>query len=433
LTLENVFLWFDVDVELTADLLFRIDDSNGALEVAVTNVDTSVSCWDIFLISLFMAVVGAIVLGAVGGIIGGVIGGSVGGAIIGAAMGSGVGWWTGLIVPAVFAAIEQAKAEGKIAGVVSDPSGQPIFLEVVRIQHAWQIPATDLVIRASAEWIDVVEGELLMGGRADLPPLASTSVEIITETSVSSWAIDQKVIDAYRKSAPASNDRVALDEQMRLHAFTIICRAQASDLMEPPFEMDWTVDSHPVGKGSFVRIEMVPRIQLSPGGYYVHVDRTMHLVGSDGKKVKSVTMTSSQFVDRNTPEIAWEELLSQAGITSPRRAFWAGDFFPVHLMIRDVLGQSAEATRRVGGVVLEAGMEGVKDLGLPDWLIPDVDLADLLSGTTEPRPRPSAVLWERLGGTTVRRLDGTAPYRYPSLARNLPATQRIHRLPSDRR
>lgn len=434
-TVEDAFLWFDVDIELTADILLRVNHENGKLEFAVTNLDTSVSCWDIFLIALFMGFVAAIAGAVVGAIVGGVVGAAAGAAVAssaatGAIIGATGGLLAGAIVTSVLAKIEQLNAEGKLKKAITSKDQKPKYFEAVSIAHEWQIPDTDLVIGAIGEWVDLVEGEMLIGGRADLPPLAQFFAEISTQSSVQTRGVDQALIDAFEKAHRTSKSRAALTSAMQLTSITTICRAELSDVMEGPFRLEWTVDGHPMGEGDRLKIEIVPTIELMVGGYNVHIERVARLLMSNGQMANAFVATKTQFVDINTPEIDWGALLAPAGITPPDRTFFLGDFFPVDLRVTDIFGQVFEASRGVGGIVVHSGLGGAeKGAGLPAWLHPDIDIAGLLSGTLEPRLPPGAApdSWFRPG--TVRPVDALAPYRRPTLVRNLTATKWIVRLP----
>ena len=434
-TLEDIFLWFDVDVELTTDILLRIDAQTSALEFAVTNIDTSLSCWDIFLIALFMGFVGAIVGAVVGAIIGGVVGAAAGavasGIAAGAAIGAAGGLVLGSLLTAIFAKIEQAQMEDKLRKGVSGPGGPPRFFEVTDVKHDWQIPDTDLVIGAIGEWIELVDGEMLMGGRADLPPLTQPTVEIATKTSGMTHGLDQALIDAFEQAHGASRSRAALSDAMQLTSFTIICTAEPSDDLEGPFHQEWSLDGYLLGEGEQLKVDILPSIELTATGYKVHVERVARLLMSNGKWSNAFVTTTTQPLDINAPEIDLEAILAPAGITPARRKFYLGEFLPVKLKVTDIFARMAEANRDIGGIVMHSGMEGgTKDSGLPDWLHPDIDLEKMLSGMTEPVLPPSAVLRDRVGVALVR--SSTDPrwrHRRPLLAKNLVSTKRIARLP----
>ncbi len=170
-TVENAFLFISAHATLTGDISLGVNKKN-QLTVSVSKVDSSVSCWSKFLIALFCTFLGFIAGGIIGGILGGVVGGIVGisiGAAIGATTGTLVGMIVGIVLPAVAEALIQDKLNA-----LED-------VELLYLTYDWQVPATTKSISASAGWIKILPGEVLIGGKVKLPARASTAVSIATK------------------------------------------------------------------------------------------------------------------------------------------------------------------------------------------------------------------------------------------------------------
>lgn len=170
-TVEDAVLWIDVDATLAGDVSLGVNKKN-RLTVSVSNVDSSVSCWSKFLIALFCTFLGFIAGGIIGGILGGVVGGIVG-ISIGAAIGATTGTLVGMIVGNVLPAVAEALIQDKLNALED--------VELLYLTYDWQVPDTTKSISASAGWIKILPGEVLVGGKVKLPARASTAVSIATK------------------------------------------------------------------------------------------------------------------------------------------------------------------------------------------------------------------------------------------------------------
>lgn len=297
-TVENAVLWIDVDATLTGDISLGVNKKN-QLTVSVSNVDSSVSCWSKFLIALFCTFLGFIAGGIIGGILGGVVGGIVG-ISIGAAIGATTGTLVGMIVGIVLPAVAEALIQNKLNALQD--------IELLDLTYDWQIPSTTKTISAAAEWIKILPGEVLVGGKVKLPLQASTAVSIATTPlSGVKTPVTLPWISADQLAKVGSSPNYFVTSKIE-------CKVNAGSGLEKPFSFIWKVAGKPLsGQGEKLEVIVTPSmtntLKLEPAPMVpsgaadipqsstyttvpaIQIVKTIRVVQTDGTKGAPLVMT----------------------------------------------------------------------------------------------------------------------------------------------
>jgi len=320
-TAENEILWIDIDITVTGKLKLSVNPLTHELCITVTGVDSSISCWSKFLIGLFFGFLGLILGGVLGSIIGSVVGGVVG-AAVGTTVGATLGGLLGGIISGV---VMPAIADAAIKGNLNSMSALPL----VTLKYDWQIPNTTTVLKASGEWIEINKGEVLLGGKLQTPPLASSAVSILKDMKSN----EKSVALPWAKQIKGGSPYYFVNSEIK-------CFVKIDELMEKPLSCSWIFDGKKIdGDGDKVLISITPSIGpcLKPSGYKVgevggqikfisalgiHIQKSIQVINKDGTKgaphiiTKHVAEPVYQLSDQSTLKVTAKDVLGNVAIST---------------------------------------------------------------------------------------------------------------------
>jgi hypothetical protein len=276
ITVEDAFMWFDVDLTISGKVKLSINPQNNMMLLNVEDVDSSVSCWSKFIIALFFMAVGFIGGAIIGGIVGGVVGGVVG-AGVGVSIGASLSTMAaGVIGGVILPALAQAAINNQLQSLKD--------LELIKMAYAWQIPNTTLVINAAALWLEVKKGEILLGGKVITPPLDLPAISIQTQ-----------------KSSTIKTD-IMVDNKPKYYLVDseITLAAQIDQALEKPMENTWKLGSTTLtGNGDKIVITVKPVITQTLAPKSIKMEDYSSTLGKTGPIISGMSLESQTVIQAN--------------------------------------------------------------------------------------------------------------------------------------